>query len=349
MGVKAKRMAGPVVIYRKEDLSDLIQARPGEKKLGEVMAFLQRGEGLEALPHYSARGVRFVLLGIPESIGPMANYGKCCTEFGWKVFLDAFLNMQSNRFLRGESILCLGHVDTKDLSVAASSLSLTDSEPIKKLRNLCSRLDEIVWPILHSIGHAGLVPVVIGGGHNNAFPILKGLKGSPQYGQGIQAINCDPHADFRPLEGRHSGNAFSYAYKDGCLKRYFIFGLHENYNSEKIVTEIEENPDLDYSSFDTESDLSGHIQRAAAFLCKVDLPVGIEVDMDSIIDMPSSAMTPSGFRVEEVRRFVITVASKFKPAYLHLAEGAPVLGTADEIRVGKTLAYLALDFVKFAR
>jgi formiminoglutamase len=345
-GLKARRMMEPVVIYGREDLSDLIQVRAGEKKLGEVVAFLQRGEGLEALPHYSARGVRFVLLGIPESIGPMANYGKCCTEFGWRVFLDAFLNMQSNRFLTGESILCLGHVDTKDLGAAASSFSLVEPEPIKKLRNLCSRLDDIVWPILQSIAHAGLVPVVIGGGHNNAYPILKGLKESPQYGQGIQAVNCDPHADFRLLEGRHSGNAFSYAYKDGCLKRYFVFGLHENYNSEKVVTEIEENPDLDYSSFDTETDVRVHIQKAEAFLGEVDLPVGIEVDMDSIIDMPSSAMTPSGFRVEEVRRFVRTMASKFKTAYLHLAEGAPVLGTADEIRVGKTLSYLALDFMK---
>jgi len=338
-----------IAIYGRDDLSDLIQMRAGEVKLGERVAFLQRGEGLEALPRYSAGGVKFVLLGIPESIGPMANYGKCCTEFGWKVFLDAFLNMQSNRFLSGESILCLGHVDTKDLSVAAASLSLVDSEHIKKLRDLCAGLDHRVWPILRAIADAGLVPVVIGGGHNNAYPILKGLNASARYPGGIQTVNCDPHADFRPLEGRHSGNAFSYAYEDGWLKRYFVFGLHENYNSEKVMSEIEENPDLDYSSFDRETDVHAHIQRAAVFLNKVNLPVGIEVDMDSIIDMPSSAMTPSGFRVEEVRRFVRTMASKFRTVYLHLPEGAPVPGTNDEIRVGKTLACLALDFIKSCR
>jgi formiminoglutamase len=339
---------GDVVIYRKEDLSSLIHRREEEEKLAEKMAFLQEGEGLEALQHYPAQGVRFVLLGIPESIGPMANYGKCCTEFGWKVFLDVFLNMQSNRFMSGENILCLGHIDTEGLKSAASSLSPIDPEYIKKLRTLCSKLDERVRTVLEIVARAGLTPVVIGGGHNNAYPILKGLSESPRYSKGIQTVNCDPHADFRPLEGRHSGNGFSYAYAGRYLRRYFVLGLHENYNSEKVITALEENPDLDYSSFDTETDMDIHIQKAASFLGEADLPVGIEVDMDSIINMPSSAMTPSGFRVEEARRFVRSMASRFKTAYLHLPEGAPVPGTSDETRAGKTLAYLALDFIKLS-
>ena len=67
-----------------------------------------------------------------------------------------------------------------------------------------------------------------------------------------------------------------------------------------------------------------------------------------MIDMPSSALTPSGFRVEEVRRFVRSINSGFGAVYLHLAEGAPVIHTSDMIKVGKTLAYLVLDFVKTA-
>jgi formiminoglutamase len=57
-------------------------------------------------------------------------------------------------------------------------------------------------------------------------------------------------------------------------------------------------------------------------------------------------MTPSGFSVEEVRRFVRSINSRFGAVYLHLAEGAPVINTNDMIKVGKALAYLALDFVK---
>jgi formiminoglutamase len=39
----------------------------------------------------------------------------------------------------------------------------------------------------------------------------------------VNAINFDAHSDFRILEGRHSGNGFSYAYEEGFLKKYFIF------------------------------------------------------------------------------------------------------------------------------
>jgi len=337
-----------LVIYRREDLASVIHKREGEQKLGEKVAFLEEGEGLDALPSYQARGARFVLLGIPESIGPMANHGKCCTEFGWKVFLDAFLNMQSNRFLGGENILCLGHIDTQDLLNWAGCSFPLHRDDIARLRALCSELDDRVWLTVEAIAKAGLTPVVIGGGHNNAYPILKGLSRAPQYSRGLQCVNCDPHADFRPLEGRHSGNGFSYAYAEKYLKRYFVLGLHENYNPEEVMTEMDSNPDLDYSSFDTQTDIEAHIQKATVFLAEAEFPVGIEVDMDSIINMPSSAMTPSGFRVEEARRFVRAIASRFKTAYLHLPEAAPVPGTSDEARVGKTLAYLALDFIKFS-
>lgn len=60
-----------------------------------------------------------------------------------------------------------------------------------------------------------MTPIAIGGGHNNAYPMLKGYSLAKK--EKINAINCDPHADFRALEGRHSGNGFSYAVNDGYL------------------------------------------------------------------------------------------------------------------------------------
>jgi formiminoglutamase len=201
-------------------------------------------------------------------------------------------------------------------------------------------------PAIHTVAKAGLIPIVVGGGHNNAFPILKGVAAAQPATTGIQCVNCDPHADFRPLEGRHSGNAFSYAYREGFLKRYFVLGLHENYNSDHIIEQIHANPDIAYSRFDTNPDISRHIQKAVSFLAQSDLPVGIELDMDSLIDMPSSAMTPSGFRVEEGRQYVRSFAAESNPVYLHLPEGAPLPSTPEMLKIGKTLAYLAADFMK---
>lgn len=74
--------------------------------------------------------------------------------------------------------------------------------------------------------------------------------------------------------------------------------------------------------------------------------VGIELDLDSLIDMPSSFATPSGFSVEEARLYIRQITAQLQPAYLHLPEGAPMTGNFEESRVGKTLAYLVADFIK---
>lgn len=73
--------------------------------------------------------------------------------------------------------------------------------------------------------------------------------------------------------------------------------------------------------------------------------MGVELDMDSIAFMPSSALTPSGITVEQARIYVRKMATLEKVSYLHLPEAAPK-NEMEEIVVGKTLAYLVTDFVK---
>jgi formiminoglutamase len=337
-----------LIVYRDKEIVRRARIREGELKIGQRIRTLEEGPWQNDLSAYAEKGVQFVLLGIPESIGPEANFGTSGAELAWEAFLVFFLNMQSNQFLMGDEILCLGHIDTEPLRLEASRLDPSRPETVQALRLLCARLDNTVAPVIEAIAQSGLKPVVIGGGHNNAYPILKGMNRGLKVTGGIQCVNCDPHADFRPLEGRHSGNGFSYAYSEGYLKRYFVFGLHESYNSEWVMGRIEDNSDIGYSSFDGLNDVSVQLETALRFLNQSALPVGVEVDMDSISDMPSSAMTPSGFRVEEARRFVQTMASSLSTAYLHLSEGAPGEDPHNSIRVGKTLAYLVLDYIKMS-
>jgi formiminoglutamase len=68
--------------------------------------------------------------------------------------------------------------------------------------------------------------------------------------------------------------------------------------------------------------------------------------MDSIINMPASFITPSGYSIEEARIYIRKTSSRLQTAYLHLPEGAPRRHTAEEISVGKTLAYLVADFMR---
>jgi formiminoglutamase len=74
--------------------------------------------------------------------------------------------------------------------------------------------------------------------------------------------------------------------------------------------------------------------------------VGIEIDMDSIAYMPSSAFSPSGWSLDQMRTLLLKLGH-IKPqiAYLNLTEAAP-LDERDDLIVGKALSYLVRDFVR---
>ena len=195
--------------------------RKGESKLGEKLRYLNEFTEAELLMAKS-HGVKYAILGIPESIGVMGNQGRGGTENAWEAFLKSFLNIQANRFIKEESILVVGNVDLEFLQKKAQSLDSSANYYIQKLHLLCEEVDQMVLPAVETICKTGLIPIVIGGGHNNAFPIISGASKAKE--TMLNVINFDAHADFRPLEGRHSGNPFSYAMQARVLDKY-AFGF----------------------------------------------------------------------------------------------------------------------------
>src|SRR5690606_7282517 len=112
------------------------------------------------------------------------------------------------------------------------------------------RVDEAVSQLVRTVVAAGKIPLAIGGGHNNAYGMIKGC--AQALGRGINALNIDAHADLRPMDYRHSGNGFTYALHEGLLQRYFAFGLHENYNSRSIYEEMLGRPDrVGYATYES--------------------------------------------------------------------------------------------------
>ena len=87
----------------------------------------------------------------------------------------------------------------------------------------------------------GFVPVVVGGGHNNAYGVLAGCA-TALGGRAIGCVNVDLHADLRPAEGRHSGNPFTYALERGHLGRYAVVGMSEAYATQAIVEKVAGDP-----------------------------------------------------------------------------------------------------------
>jgi formiminoglutamase len=292
---------------------------------------------------------KYVLFGIPEDIGIRANFGRPGAASAWDSAIKSIANIQHNRFCKGNQLFILGQLNVSIEMKEVEHLDFNDIDDRSKLSQLVEKIDKDVSHIIFNIIKLGKIPIIIGGGHNNAYGNIKGsalAKGKP-----INAINFDAHSDFRILEGRHSGNGFSYAYEEGFLKKYFIFGLHENYTSKSVLDIIKKIEDrVRYNTYDSvnirkEKDFNQEMALALEFIN--DDFFGIEIDLDSIPNIACSAMTLSGFSVEQLRQFISYFAKNKNATYLHICEGAPDLGEEKNNHlIGKLIGYLVTDFMK---
>lgn len=310
--------------FSQSQLTEKVSKREGETKLGECIS--------SAINSYT----KYAVIGVCEDIGPQANLGNAGAKNAFDAFLLKFLNMQSNRFLNGNEIAILGIIE-----------QTTPFESSESGRTRIEELDQLLSSILTPLYQQNITPIVIGGGHNNAYPLIQSFVKANN--KKLDVINLDPHADCRALEGRHSGNPFSYALTNNFLNHYCVLGLHKAYNSE-FIYQFLDNHHCTYTFFEDyiinpkqfEVDIQSIIIRS-------DEPIGIELDMDSIAHMPTSAYTPSGITVEIARKYICKLASsRRKTAYLHLPEAAP-LTKEDEKVTGKSLAYLVYDFIQVNR
>jgi len=339
--------------YTKEDILSITKTRRFETKIGERVCTLDKqGEWPQVLTNSKAK---YVIVGVPEDIGVMANYGTGGTDTAWLPFLSSFLNMQSNDFLVGDEILVLGHFDFGDIKYLIDSNAYNQDELINAYRHALEIIDAEVENILKVIASCKKIPIVIGGGHNNSYPIIKGVaKGLYKAGvtplSQINCINLDAHTDFKAAQGRHSGNGFKYAEEDGYLGKYCIVGVHENYIPQSVLMEIHNNPFIDYITYEEifiheRKNFIQAIAHATGFT--EDTYTGIELDVDCIENALSSATSPSGISVLQARQYITFIAQNAKAAYLHICEGATQLadGRKNE-NTGKLISYLVSDFVK---
>ncbi len=339
--------------YNKQEVLSLTKVRRFETKLGERVQILHDSNDIAG--SIASSNAKFVLFGVPEDLGAKGNYGIGGTDTLWIPFLQSFLNIQSNDFFDGGDILLIGHFDFGDIQYLIDTTAKGQDEKIEAYRHAVNTIDEEVEHLAKIITENKKIPLVIGGGHNNSYPLIKGAaKGWHKAGTiplaQINCINLDAHADYRALEGRHSGNAFRYAEEDGYLQKYCIVGLHENYIPQNVWIDIVNNPFIDCITFE---DIFVHEKRnfmqavAHATGFTEDTLSGIDLDIDCIEHTLSSAMTPVGILPIHARQYISFVASDSKPAYLHICEGATRLSDGrSDATSGKLVSYLVSDFVK---
>ena len=336
-----------LIPFTLNDLAKITNHRMGEVKFGEKMQVVPKG--VDVATFLVECEAQYILIGIPEDIGVRANFGRPGTASAWDIAIKSIANIQHNKFNKAGRLLVLGQIDVAAEMQQAKELDFSNADHRKKISLLVEKVDCEVAHFISIIVKAGKIPIIIGGGHNNAYGNIKGT--ALAKGKQVNAVNFDAHSDFRILEGRHSGNGFSYAYEEGFLKKYFIFGLHENYTSKSVLDVLRKIQDrVTYNTYDEIKirqvrSFDKEMQRAADFI--TDDCFGIEIDLDSIPGIASSAMTISGFSVEELRRFVSFFGRRPNAAYLHICEGAPELGDEKNPHlIGKLIGYLVTDFIK---
>jgi len=340
-------------VFSKPDILSFTTIRKFETRLGEEVLVAADASNLQASIDRSP--AEYVLLGIPEDIGIRAMEGRAGGETAWLHFLRSFFNIESNDFLNGTNILALGYFDFSELTGLIEANAHDHEEKLMAYRHAVQSIDEAVEPLIRMITNAGKIPIVIGGGHNNAYPLIKGAaKGLHKAGltplAQINAINLDAQPELSPTEGRHSGNAFKYAEEDGYLGKYCVIGVHENYLSQNVWLDILDNPFIDCITYEDIFVLEKRtfpqaVAHATGFA--EDNYIGLELDLDAIAHIPGTGLPPSGLTPLHARQYVTFAAIDSKIAYLHICEGAVCVGNGcSNPSSGKLMSYIVSDFIK---
>lgn len=174
---RALRAIDPSVIYRSNDLED--------KRIGDVLVHIK--------DIASSSELVCVLVGAPQHIGVERNGGRPGASEGPTAFRKAFSKLTISAF---------------EQQINSGKLVIADAGDIDTEGKTLEQIHDEQYDVVAEILAHGYVPIVIGGGHDTAWPTIRALESLARpYG----VVNIDAHADVRPLKdgGRaHSGSPF---------------------------------------------------------------------------------------------------------------------------------------------
>ncbi len=331
-----------LTIYDEAHIQRLTKKRPGSIKIGETIGFVPQGEHWEV--SLASSYARFVILGVIEDIGTQASKINTNSRGLLDDVLEQLLNFQDNLYLSGADILLLGEVPTQDLSAEISFLGHNE----QKVHYCVDRIDQRLEEVMVKIFESGKIPVVIGGGQNNAYPILKAL--SKVQNRQVNTISVAAQTCLMPPTTRSARNAYSFGLLDGFLNRLYVLGLHESEIPHSIYEFILANfSQIGLTRFEAilknSPGLDEAIQDANNFV--TDLPFGLDINANCMADYLISPQYPDGFLLREIRNIIRRIIDFHQPAYLLLCEANSGEENSNENDIiGKSLALLITDFIK---
>src|SRR5690606_31129881 len=119
------------------DLTKYTSQRSGEIKFGERILTVPKNE--DPYEYIKNCDADFVLLGVPEDIGVKANFGRPGAASAWESAIRAIVNLQHNKFCKGNRLLILGHINVKDAIAQSVELDVKMKDDRKKLSDLVEK------------------------------------------------------------------------------------------------------------------------------------------------------------------------------------------------------------------
>ena len=156
-----------ITLLSQNELAKTTNHTSGEIKFGEKILTVPKDT--DSIEFITSCEAKFVLFGIPEDIGIRANLGRPGAASAYDSALKNLVNIQHNKFCKGSNLLVLGHLDCSEEMNAAKDLDPKNKEQRKELFDLVEKIDIEVSHIVHQIVRTGKIPIIIGGGHNNAY------------------------------------------------------------------------------------------------------------------------------------------------------------------------------------
>ncbi len=183
---------------------------PGDPRMGDVAE-----RDLALFPG----NARIAIIGMPQDIGVERNKGRKGAAAGPDAIRAMFYKLATYSITGRTSIPNGSVIDMGNIVCAG------------ELEEIHDRLTEVTGTVCK----AGLVPLVLGGGHDTTYASATGVYNT--YGP-LGMLNLDAHLDVRPpIPQRNSGTSFRMLIEEGKLTphRFVEFGIQNFVNSEEHV------------------------------------------------------------------------------------------------------------------
>lgn len=298
---------------------------PDDKRMGHILA-----SGSPAMLRQ-----RVALLGVPQDIGVQRNGGRAGAAKAPEAVRRALYKFTP--FAGDRSIEdALAITDTGDIRTEG-----VDLEEIHERQSLV---------VAHLLSQ-GCIPVVLGGGHDIAWPDAVGF-GAVHSEFGV--INLDPHTDVRPLVDRsaHSGSPFRQVLESEELHvpagAFAEFGTQRFAVAQSHIRYLEDRGMHIVWYHDIRQ--AGFLPALEATIARVSdngrRPLYVSFDMDSVhsADAPGvSATAPIGFTADELCRAAWLCGTSPAVGMIDIAETNPEHDV--DSRTAKLAALLIMHFL----